>query len=87
METIKTNLDNFFLWIGDQPGREKITIGMGEAGIHYTAMPKWEKKVFEIQIESCIAMPIFSTVSLETPELDFTKTSTLFLESSTNISL
>lgn len=40
--------NNLFLWIGDQPGREKITFGSGEKGIHYTLIFKGSKKVIDL---------------------------------------
>lgn len=42
------NTDNFFLWIGDQPGREKVTIGLGEKGVHYTIVFKESKQLFDL---------------------------------------
>ena len=48
MTTIKTKIDNFYLWFGDQPGREKISFGGGEAGVHYTIIFKGDKRVVDI---------------------------------------
>ncbi len=48
MTTSKTNIDNFYLWFGDQPGREKITFGGDEAGVHYTIIFKGNKRVVDI---------------------------------------
>lgn len=48
MTTIKTKMNGFFLWLGDNPGREKITFGVGEKGVHYTIIFKGDKKVLDI---------------------------------------
>ncbi|MHB1922349.1 MAG: hypothetical protein ACYCOO_08945, partial [Chitinophagaceae bacterium] len=48
MNTFKTKMDNFFLWFGDRPGKEKITIGGDEPGIHYTILFKGDKRVVDI---------------------------------------
>lgn len=48
MQEIHTNTNGFFLWIGDAPGRNKITIGTGEEGVHYTLVIKEDKKVIDI---------------------------------------
>jgi hypothetical protein len=48
MKTIKTHIDNFFIWFGNKPGQEKITFGGGEAGVHYTIIFKGNKRVVDI---------------------------------------
>jgi hypothetical protein len=48
MTTIKINIENFYLWFGNQPGREKITLGGGDAGVHYTIIFKGNKRVVDI---------------------------------------
>jgi hypothetical protein len=48
MKTIKTHIDNFFIWFGNKPGQEKITFGRGEAGVHYTIIFKGNKRVVDI---------------------------------------
>jgi hypothetical protein len=48
MQEIQTNTNGFFLWVGDAPGRNKITIGTGEEGVHYTLTIKEGKKVIDI---------------------------------------
>lgn len=48
MNQIQTNTNGFFLWVGNSPGRNKITIGIGEEGVHYTLVIKENKKVIDI---------------------------------------
>jgi hypothetical protein len=48
MESIKFGLDNFFIWFGDKPKSNKITIGIGEGNIHYTILFNEYKKVLDI---------------------------------------
>ena len=38
MKTIKSNLGDLFIWFGNLPDREKITIGGAIPGILYTIM-------------------------------------------------
>ncbi len=46
--TVKLDIENFYFWFGDRLGREKITIGGGEVGIHYTIIFKGDRKVVDI---------------------------------------
>lgn len=48
MSVIKTNMENFFIWLGDQPGREKLTIGGFEPRVHYTFMNRANLRVLDI---------------------------------------
>ncbi len=44
----KISIDNYFMWINDQSGREKITIGTGERGHHYTILFKERSRVIDV---------------------------------------
>jgi len=48
MTAIKTNLEKLFVWFGDSPGAEKITIGGFTPGEHLTVIFKGTERVIDI---------------------------------------
>jgi hypothetical protein len=48
LEQNKIYPPNYFLWFGDEPGREKITIGDGESGFHFTILFNSKERVINV---------------------------------------
>ena len=48
MTAIRTNLEKIFVWFGDSPGAEKITIGGFTPGEHFTIIFKGTERVIDI---------------------------------------
>lgn len=48
MKNIEHGLRNIFFWVGDKKGAEKITMGIGETGVHYTLIFKGDKKIVDL---------------------------------------